>query len=191
MDQRRLLRLPAATSSTTCEEGEELVEEPFERLIAEEQLLAYPLRRVLGADGHAQGQAQPRGARRDGQPPWEVWAERNGVPARSRRLVVAMLKLKLGDASISPTGSSRSGCHADDIEIGCGGTILHLDRVAAVGRGALGRPQRSAERAPRGARASAEAFLDGAADRPSSSDELPRRLLPVRRRGRSRTSSRS
>jgi LmbE family N-acetylglucosaminyl deacetylase len=74
-----------------------------------------------------------------------------------------MLKLKLGEAS-SPYRVLAIGCHADDIEIGCGGTILHLIEtlpsvevwwVVLSARG---------ERAEE-VHQSADAFLAGAADR--------------------------
>ena len=41
LHQRRLLRASGARSSTTCSEGEELVEQPFARLIAERRLATY------------------------------------------------------------------------------------------------------------------------------------------------------
>ena len=69
--RRRTCGSTAATSSsggrssTTSREGEDLVEEPFRRLIAEDKLIALPVRRLLGADGHAQGQAAPRRAARE------------------------------------------------------------------------------------------------------------------------------
>ena len=55
------------------------------------------------------------------------------------------------------------GCHADDIEIGCGGTLLTLARAQPGARDRLGRSRR--RRAARGeeARASAEAFTAGVA----------------------------
>ncbi len=40
--------------------GEELVEEPFQRLIAAQSTARPPSRRLLGADGHAQGEAVAR-----------------------------------------------------------------------------------------------------------------------------------
>jgi len=74
-----------------------------------------------------------------------------------------MLKLKLGDAS-SPYRILALGCHADDIEIGCGGTILHLIESlpsVEVWWAVLSARDARAEEVHR----SAEAFLDGAADR--------------------------
>ena len=74
-----------------------------------------------------------------------------------------MLKLKLGDAA-SPYRILALGCHADDIEIGCGGTILHLIESlpsVEVWWAVLSARDARAEEVHR----SAEAFLDGAADR--------------------------
>ena len=36
-------------------DGEELVDEPFQRLLAQDQLLVVPARRILAGDGHLQG----------------------------------------------------------------------------------------------------------------------------------------
>ena len=45
--------------------GEELVEEPFHRLLARRPAARAAPRRLLGADGHAQGQAVARGPARE------------------------------------------------------------------------------------------------------------------------------
>ncbi|HVD05650.1 MAG TPA: PIG-L deacetylase family protein [Gemmatimonadaceae bacterium] len=74
-----------------------------------------------------------------------------------------MLKLTLGEAS-SPYRVLAVGCHADDIEIGCGGTILHLIESlpsVEVWWVVLRARDARAEEVHR----SAEAFLDGAAGR--------------------------
>jgi LmbE family N-acetylglucosaminyl deacetylase len=74
-----------------------------------------------------------------------------------------MLKLTLGEAS-SPYRVLAVGCHADDIEIGCGGTILHLIESlpsVEVWWVVLSARDARAEEVHR----SAEAFLDGAAGR--------------------------
>ena len=47
--------------------GEELVDEPFRRLIERGRADRLPLRGLLGADGHDQGQAAARRARRERQ----------------------------------------------------------------------------------------------------------------------------
>jgi LmbE family N-acetylglucosaminyl deacetylase len=74
-----------------------------------------------------------------------------------------MLKLKLGDAG-SPYRILALGCHSDDIEIGCGGTILHLIESlpsVEVWWAVLSARDARAEEVHQ----SAEAFLEGTADR--------------------------
>ena len=73
------------------------------------------------------------------------------------------------------------GCHADDIEIGCGGTLLALTRAhpeLEVDWVVLAAPGERADEA----RASAEAFLAGAAAARRRGARVPRRLPAVRRR---------
>jgi LmbE family N-acetylglucosaminyl deacetylase len=76
---------------------------------------------------------------------------------------VAVLKLELADAP-SPFRILAIGCHADDIEIGCGGTILRLvesvPEVEVLWVVLTGDGPRAEE-----VRRSAEAFLDGAGHR--------------------------
>ena len=69
-DQRGLLRLQVARSSTTSSRARSWSMEPFHRLIAERQLIAYPARRVLAQHGHLQGQDAVRrdGVRAAGRP---------------------------------------------------------------------------------------------------------------------------
>ena len=57
LDQRRLLRL-ASEILDELAPGEDLVEEPFQRLMPDGQAARAAPRRLLGADGHAQGQAE-------------------------------------------------------------------------------------------------------------------------------------
>ena len=164
LDQRRLLRLPRARSSTRSRPGEELVEEPFRRLIADEELLAYPLRGLLGADGHAEGQAAPREpATRAGRRRGSVWedprhAERSTAPERPRvmRRCTATGRRRRSSARVLAIGA-----HADDIEIGCGGTLLRLVESVSRARRALGRAQRRGRRARTRRGASADDFLRG------------------------------
>ena len=56
-----------ARSSTTSSAGEDLVVEPFQRLIAERQLMAYRYDGLLEGDGHVQGRAGARRALRAGR----------------------------------------------------------------------------------------------------------------------------
>ncbi len=107
------------------EPGEELVVEPFARLIERGELLAYPLRRILRPDGHDQGQQRLEALHESGMAPW-----RTSVPAwhpNGRRPLMQSLKLTGG---VEPLERLLViGAHADDIEIGCGGTILTLTRA--------------------------------------------------------------
>ena len=73
------------------------------------------------------------------------------------------------------------GCHADDIEIGCGGTLLTLARANAaleVDWVVLAAPGARGEEA----RASAEAFLAGFAAARVEVHGIPRRVPALRRR---------
>ena len=84
---RRTSGSTAATSSCAreifdyIEPGEELVEEPFQRLIERRPAPGLPLRGLLGADGHAQGQAAPRGAARRRPTAVGVWQHREADPS--------------------------------------------------------------------------------------------------------------
>ena len=62
------------------EDGEELVEEPFRRLIEQEQLIAYPYEGFWEPMDTLKDKHKLETLAATGQPPWEVWAERNGVP---------------------------------------------------------------------------------------------------------------
>ena len=61
LDQRRVLRLPAEIFEAIGP-GEDLVNEPFARLIETRRPARVPVPGVLGADGHDQGQAEARRA---------------------------------------------------------------------------------------------------------------------------------
>jgi glucose-1-phosphate cytidylyltransferase len=63
------------------EDGEELVEEPFRRLIDAEQLLAYPYEGFWAPMDTLKDKHNLETLAATGRPPWEVWSERNGVPA--------------------------------------------------------------------------------------------------------------
>ena len=96
--------------------------------------------------------------------------------------------------SLSPAEPLRRvlaiGCHADDIEIGCGGTLLTLVEAnpeLEVDWVVLAAPGERGEEA----RASAAAFLAGAANVRVEVHELPGRLPAVRRRRGEGASSRS
>ena len=62
----------AARSSTTSSRARSSSSEPFQRLIARGRAARVPVRRLLGADGHVQGQAALEALLRErAQPPWQ------------------------------------------------------------------------------------------------------------------------
>ena len=149
--------------------------EPFARLIERRRADRVSLRGLLGADGHDQGQAAARRARR------ERHARRGARVAADATFAQLMLQLSLSAATAPVRRVLALGAHADDIEIGCGATLLALTRarpeleVTWVVLGAAGERERrgAGERGsvPRGARR-----------RRGRRPRVPRRLLPVRRR---------
>ena len=63
------------------EEGDELVEEPFARLDRGRPAARLRVRRVLGADGHAQGPPESsRPCTTPGRPPWAIWRSADVEP---------------------------------------------------------------------------------------------------------------
>ena len=80
--------LRAARSSTTCNEGEELVLEPFQRLIEADQLMAYKHEGFWRCHGHAEG---PAGARGDGREGQDALARQRRPPGSGRTLSIAGL----------------------------------------------------------------------------------------------------
>src|SRR5262249_25912332 len=119
-----------------------------------------PPRRLLAADGYAEGQADTRGPGREGQ---DALALQGGLPRRVCRCRNEdWMKL----VELAGSGERLSvlciGAHSDDIEIGAGATILGW--IARGVRLSVHWAVLSA-RGPRAneARASAEAFLAGAA----------------------------
>src|SRR5262249_53139331 len=111
-----------------------------------------PVRRLLGVHGHVQGQADARGP----------------LHARPRPLggVEARPGSALSMQRVSPFSGPRKvlalGAHCDDIEIGCGGTLLRVTEenpeIEVRWVTFCSNPAREAE-----ARASAAAFLARAA----------------------------
>ena len=83
LDQRRLLRLPPARSSTTSSEGEELVEEPFDRLIGGSS--SSPTTTTASGWRWTRSRTSRIWTRcsRAGSRPWEVW-KRSERSSRSR-----------------------------------------------------------------------------------------------------------
>src|SRR5262245_15531138 len=75
-----------------------------------------PLRRLLGQHGHVQGQAALRGSAHAG----------TGALAGLEGLTHPMQALELGTLAGAMQVLLCIGAHCDDIEIGCGGTVLRL-----------------------------------------------------------------
>ena len=154
------------------EPGDELVEETFARLIAAGELVAYPYDGLLRADGHDQGPAAARGPARVG--PGAVATSR-GSTARRRSPSDCSSRAEPARPAEPLRRVLAIGCHADDIEIGCGGTLLTLARAnpeLEVDWVVLAAPGGRADEA----RASAEAFLAGCRDAARRGARLPRRL---------------
>ena len=100
------------------EPGEELVERAVRPPDRTRRASRVSVRRLLGADGHDQGQAAARCALRERQ---RALASETPCP---REL---MLGFSL-DALARPIERILAiGCHADDIEIGCGGNAPRVD----------------------------------------------------------------
>ena len=142
--------------------GEDLVEEPFQRADRPRPAAGLPPRGLLGAHGHAQGQAAAREpARERAKRPGSCGSPTAPPPPDWRFVASAlMLPLTLGAPPERRRRVLAIGAHPDDIEIGCGGTLLQL-----IERGG-GRDVRwvvlsgERERADE-ARRSAEAMLEG------------------------------
>jgi glucose-1-phosphate cytidylyltransferase len=69
------------------EDGEELVEEPFQRLIDREELIAYPYEGFWAPMDTLKDKHNLETLAASGRPPWEVWTVPNGdrptrLPAR-------------------------------------------------------------------------------------------------------------
>ena len=113
--------------------GDELVLEPFARLIKERKLLGYRYDRFWVMDTFKE-QQQLSDLADTGCAPWEVWktngngASRTDAPAgaSTRRRVAGYELLCLG-------------AHSDDLEIGCSGTVLRWLRGALHRADHLGR----------------------------------------------------
>ena len=156
--------------------GEELVEEPFARLI--EQASCSPTAttasgrrwtrsRTSSGSTRSPSAAGRRGAASDAR------AERRELHARCSTLALD------GDAPLRRV--LALGCHADDIEIGCGGDAPRLTRAAPGARGRLGRARADGGARRRGAR-ERRGVPRRRRRRAVVRPRLPRRLPPLRRR---------
>ena len=90
-------------------------------------------RGLLGADGHAQGQAVLESLHESGSRPWELWDPDREARRRARRVPPpAHAAAGYWPATGAAQRLLAIGAHPDDIEIGCGGTILRLIEEGAV-----------------------------------------------------------
>ena len=146
------------------EPGDELVEETFARLIPRGEVVAFPYEGFFGPMDTIKDRQRLEGMHESGRAPWRIVGLARGARAEAG----LMLALSLFGGGAPLRRVLAIGCHADDVEIGCGGTLLALTReppdleVTWVVLGAEG--DRAAE-----ARASAEAFLASARAPRSSS----------------------
>ena len=142
------------------QEGEELVDQPFHRLIAERQLVTYPYDGFWACMDTFKEKQQLDELYSRGNAPWEVWHTSSSNAAAGG----CMFQVSLGGVK----NVLCVGAHSDDIEIGCGGTLLklalenHALSVMWVVFSAEGRRSREA-------RLSARLFLKGSPERRSQS----------------------
>ena len=110
-----------------------------------------------GRHGHAQGHAGARGRCRDAA------AAVGAVAARATAAARVTESAAPARPSARPPGGAAGvlaiGAHADDIEIGCGGTVLRLVAEGRVAVDPLGRAQRRRRARRRRRAASAARFL--------------------------------
>ncbi|MDQ6948847.1 MAG: glucose-1-phosphate cytidylyltransferase, partial [Actinomycetota bacterium] len=64
-------------------EGEELVEEPFQRLIADRQLMAYRYDGFWAAMDTFKDRQQLEALHQSGRPPWTVWCSQSLQPTEA------------------------------------------------------------------------------------------------------------
>jgi glucose-1-phosphate cytidylyltransferase len=78
-------------------DGEDLVQEPFQRLMAENQLLAYPYDGFMACMDTFKDKQQLDDLYARGNPPWQVWknSNGNGNGSTSNRLTQPRTKLSL------------------------------------------------------------------------------------------------
>ena len=105
-------------------EGEELVVEPFQRLIADKNIVGYRSDQFWCMDTFKEHQ-ELTDMYNLGNAPWEVWKSPQRED-RGKRQVRCMMNLTFARQPDSSFRVLCLGAHSDDIEIGCGGTILRL-----------------------------------------------------------------
>ena len=137
--------------------------QPFHRLMADGRLLAQRHEGFWAPMDTLKDKQWLEGLHESGEAPWQLWTPAGRATASSPRgrLMLPLLARRAGD---EPLRLLAIGAHADDIEIGCGGTILKLIGDQSAGGGLLGRAHRRARRAAEAA-SSADALLDAVPDK--------------------------
>ena len=184
LDQRRASSSSGARSSTRSIPVRSSSIEPFARLIERRRADRVSLRGLLGADGHDQGQAAPRRARRDGNAPWRDARHRGA----EQHALVLQLSLSGRHAPIAPRARPRRPRRRHRDRLRCDPARAH----AGAARSSRSRGSCSARTGERSdeARASAET-LPRARRSPTSTSTGSATATSPTSVGRSRTSSRS
>ena len=113
--------------------GEDLVEEPLQRLLPAGKVLAQRHEGFWGPMDTLKDKQWLENLHEEGMAPWQVWDPDRATRRRGRvRRGGMMLPLELSRPGASPARVLALGAHPDDIEIGCGGTILKLIEQGAV-----------------------------------------------------------
>ena len=118
--------------------GEELIYEPFQRLITEGKVWSQRYEGFWQCMDTFRDKQILDELEASGKAPWrsvEEW------PAGGRDSRV--INLTVPSKAKAPFSVLCLGAHADDIEIGCGGTLLHLKRMLPKAEVSLGGLQRS------------------------------------------------
>ena len=124
------------------EPGDELVEETFVRLIPRGEVVAFAYEGFFGPMDTIKDRQRLEALHESGRAPWR----RVGLGEDSTQANL-MRSLWLFGGAAPPRRVLAIGCHADDVEIGCGATLLALTREHPERRGDVGRARR--RRSPR------------------------------------------
>ena len=106
--------------------GEELVDEPFQRLIAKNQLLAHRHDGFWAPMDTLKEKQWLESLHESGQAPWELWSADRRTEPRILASALADAPAARGPPGRGPLKLLALGAHSDDAEIGCGGTVLQL-----------------------------------------------------------------
>ncbi len=113
--------------------GEDLVEEPLQRLLPAGQVLAQRHEGFWAPMDTLKDQQWLEGLHEGGERPVAGMGPRPRRASRPRvRGLRLMLPLRLGPPEASAARVLAIGAHPDDIEIGCGGTLMKLIDQGAV-----------------------------------------------------------